>query len=285
MLHGPCGLLNPISVCMDEGRCTKGFPKKYEDCTRFDKNGYVFYKRRNLLNTFIKNGIPLDNGYVVPYNKTLCEAFDAHINVEHYGWSMLIKYLFKYISKGPERVRYNISTTPSDRFNSLDEDTYIDEIQNFVDGRFICPHEAAWRIFDFPIHHRQPAVQILSVHLEGMQNITFKDRCRLREVINNPATKKTTLTEWLQNNRFDTRGRHLTYTDYVGEYWWHTTGKGWVRRVRKGQGSIGRLVYVHPSCGELFFLRLLLCCQVGCKSFNEIRTVNGNVCQTYRDAC
>nr|GEU87880.1 protein ALP1-like [Tanacetum cinerariifolium] len=27
--------------------------------------------------------------------------------------------------------------------------TKVDEIQNYVDARYICPHEAAWRIFNF----------------------------------------------------------------------------------------------------------------------------------------
>nr|GEY57970.1 DNA helicase [Tanacetum cinerariifolium] len=56
----------------------------------------------------------------------------------------------------------------------------IDEIQNYVDGRFICPYEAYWRIFDFPIHYREPTVQILNVHLEDMQRINFRERDRHR---------------------------------------------------------------------------------------------------------
>nr|GEV71851.1 DNA helicase [Tanacetum cinerariifolium] len=51
----------------------------------------------------------LDNYDVVPYNRALCLAFKAHINVEYCGWSMLIKYMFKYISKGPDRILMKIS--------------------------------------------------------------------------------------------------------------------------------------------------------------------------------
>jgi hypothetical protein len=36
----------------------------------------------------------------------------------------------------------------------------VDEIKNFVDARFICPHESAWRIFNFDIHARSPPVQV-----------------------------------------------------------------------------------------------------------------------------
>ncbi|GJR71017.1 DNA helicase [Tanacetum coccineum] len=129
----------------------------------------------------------------------------------------------------------------------------IDEIQNFVDGRYICPYEAFWRIFKFKIHSRQPAVQILSVHLENMQ--------------------------------FHTDGRQLTYLDFPKHFVWYAGSKTWSPRRRTGQGSIGRLAHVHPSAGELFYLRILLCHQKGCKSFEDIRTVNHKVYPTFRAAC
>lgn len=96
----------------------KEFSKKYEDVTRFDKDGYVHYKRRNDGCFAVKYGIHLDNGYVVPYNKNLSLVFQAHINVEYCGWSMMIKYLFKYISKGADRIRAKITKSlgePSDK--------------------------------------------------------------------------------------------------------------------------------------------------------------------------
>jgi hypothetical protein len=88
---------------------------------------------------------------------------------------MMIKYLFKYISKGADRVRAKITKSVRDISNDYTAQTkQINEIQNFVETRFICPHEAAWRIFYFDIHNRNPAVQVLAVHLENMQTITFK---------------------------------------------------------------------------------------------------------------
>ncbi|XP_076951525.1 uncharacterized protein LOC143624915 [Bidens hawaiensis] len=199
---------------------------------------------------------------------------------------MLIKYLFKYISKGTDRIRYRISKGPLNSDNaSTTNDCHIDEIQNFVDSRFICPHEASWRIFNFPIHCRNPAVQVLSVHQEHMQTITFRDSDNLANVLSNPTVGHTTLTGWLHNNRHDDRGLELRYIDYVSEYRWDTSGKCWIRRSYNTKPAIGRLTYVHPSCGERFYLRMLLTHQRGCRTFKDIRTVEGHVCSTYRDAC
>ncbi|KAJ0522340.1 putative DNA helicase [Helianthus annuus] len=273
MLHGPCGLPKINAPCMIDGVCSKSFPKPYEPVTHFDEAGCVRYKRSMNGSQFIKSGVPLDNGFVVPYNKTLCMHFDAHINVEYCGWIMLIKYLFKYISNGADRILF------------AETSTNIDEVSNYIDGRVVCPYEAAWRILNFPIHHRNPAVQVLAVHLEGMQNVTFKDSQRLHQIINNPGTGKTTLTEWLKNNVYDSTGRDLRYIDYLSRYRWDTAGKFWIRRSTNKPPCIGRLTYVHPTCGEPFYLRLLLNHQVGCRSFTEIRTVSGVVYPTFRAAC
>ncbi|XP_074323868.1 uncharacterized protein LOC141660783 [Apium graveolens] len=48
---------------------------------------------------------------------------------------------------------------------------------------------------------------------------------------------------------------------------------------------IGRMVYAHPASGKRFYLRLLLNFVVGPKSFEEIRTVDGVVYPTYKEAC
>ncbi|GKD96133.1 hypothetical protein Tco_1380030, partial [Tanacetum coccineum] len=61
--------------------------------------------------------------------------------------------------------------------------------------------------------------------------------------------------------------------------------KTWQPRRRKRQGSIGRLVYVYPNSGELFYLCILLCHQKGCTSFEDIRIVNGRIYEMFYAAC
>ncbi|CAL1390927.1 unnamed protein product [Linum trigynum] len=47
MIHGPCGVNNPTSPCMKDGKCSKYFPKEFCSETSFDKFGNVVYRRRN----------------------------------------------------------------------------------------------------------------------------------------------------------------------------------------------------------------------------------------------
>ncbi|GJV10570.1 DNA helicase [Tanacetum coccineum] len=172
------------------------------------------------------------------------------------------------------------SPLPSDRAQ-----IQVDEIKNFVDGRYICPYEAFWRILKFEFHCRHPAVQILCVHLENIQVITFRDRQPLEVIFDNEAKKKTTLTEWLEYNKIYTDGRGLTYLDFLKHFVWYPNLKTWCPRQRQAQGSIGRLAHVHLNVGKIFYLWMLLCHQKGCQSFEDIRTVNNRLYSTFRSAC
>lgn len=105
MVHGPCKGAFPNAPCMlNRSTCKKLFPKEYCAATFIDKAGYVHYRRRDVRLDALRHNVRLDNAYVVPYSRELCMAFYAHINVEYCGWAMLIKYLFKYISKGTDRI-------------------------------------------------------------------------------------------------------------------------------------------------------------------------------------
>ncbi|XP_024010458.1 uncharacterized protein LOC112085475 [Eutrema salsugineum] len=75
MMHGPCGALNKDS---------EYFPKPYSPITKIDDVGYPIYMRRNDKKVIVKKGIECDNGFVVPYNRSLTLLYRVHINVEWY---------------------------------------------------------------------------------------------------------------------------------------------------------------------------------------------------------
>ncbi|GJX91671.1 hypothetical protein Tco_0344997 [Tanacetum coccineum] len=170
MMHGPCGLPNTNAPCMkDESTCNHHFLKAYSDRTYIDKDGFVHYRRRDTRIETKRQNVRLDNSYVIPYNRTLCMRYYTHINVEYCGWTMLIKYLFKYISKGTNCVIANVTRPVGDVASTSNTPTIqIDKIKIFVEARYIGFHEACWRILDFPVHYRDPPVQSLAVHLENM---------------------------------------------------------------------------------------------------------------------
>ncbi|CAN1317212.1 ATP-dependent DNA helicase PIF1 [Linum perenne] len=271
MIHGPCGISRPTSPCMDDGRCKKNFPKAYNSETRLNDDASVTYKRRDNGVTVDREGITMDNRYVVPYNRDLLVKYQAHMNVEMCHQGRLIKYLFKYVTKGPDRSSVVAINQP------------VDEISQYLDCRSISCYEACWRLFDFPIHERHPSVTRLCVHLPGHHRIAYPPDQPLRSILSRPNIEKTMLTQWFRLNQRYPPARQYTYVEIPNEFVWDSNNTDWV--LRKRGFSIGRVVYVHPSAGDIFYLRMLLGKVRGALGFDQLRTVNGIVCSNYKEAC
>jgi len=80
----------------------------------------------------------VDNSWVVPYNPYYSLKYNCHINVESCVSVKSAKYLFKYFYKGHDCVNVIIS-----EHGTLN----CDEIQTFLDSRYVSAPETAWRIF------------------------------------------------------------------------------------------------------------------------------------------
>ncbi|XP_062089334.1 uncharacterized protein LOC133795888 [Humulus lupulus] len=260
---------------MMQGKCTKYFPKKFKDQTIVDADGFPVYKRRNTGIHVEKKNVFLDNRYVVPYNRNLIVKYDAHINVEVCNYSRSIKYLFKYVHKGSDRT----TTT----MESIDTTEEIDEIKTYLDCRYISATEACWRIFQFDIHYRQPAVERLPFHLPGEHTVVFEENNCTENVLCRPGIEKTKFTEWLETNKNYEDARDLTYSDFPTHWVWNSKDKTWTRR--KNGIAIGRIYFAHPSTGECFYMRMMLNFVKGSTSFESIRTVNGVTYPTFKAAC
>ncbi|GJT16439.1 DNA helicase [Tanacetum coccineum] len=153
MIHGPCGPVYPTAVCMKGvPNCTKYFPKDYCQHTYIDAAGFVHYRRRDTGSTTTKQNVIVTSSLII---KQLLKTFYAHINVENYGWTMLIKYLFKYISKGTDRIAARVSRNSARTSSSTSQpEIMVDEIKNYLDSRYVGTHEACRRLFEFDIRHR-----------------------------------------------------------------------------------------------------------------------------------
>ncbi|KAF7807564.1 uncharacterized protein G2W53_039725 [Senna tora] len=278
MIHGPCGSSRKSSPCMHNGKCSKHFPKKFNDRTTFDEDGYCKYRRRDTDNVVVKNGIELDNQFVVPYNPTLLLRYQAHINVEFCNQSRSIKYLFKYVSKGHDRV----TATIYDGSNT-DGTENKDEIKQYYDCRYISPCEAVWRIFGFEINFREPLVDRLSFHLPNEQSVIFEDDDNIDDVVANVTMKQSKFIAWFEANKRYPFARDLTYGQFPTKFVFKLDSREW--SVKKVGYAIGCLYYVPPGLGELHYLCLLLTFVKGATSFEDIRTVNGVLHPTFKDAC
>ncbi|XP_022014727.1 uncharacterized protein LOC110914228 [Helianthus annuus] len=280
MIHGPCGNANLSCPCMVDNKCSKGFPKNFQDHTTLDSNGFPIYKRRDNGAYVVKNGIDLDNRSVVPYNKKLLKRYQAHINVEWCNQAGSIKYLFKYINKGPDRA--TVAVVQHDNNN---EQLEQDEVKEYYDCRYISACEASWRIFAYDVHYRTPSVMRLPFHLPGKQHVVFGPDEDINQVLNKPFVKASMFLSWMERNKDpnDTLARTLTYVQFPSWYVWKLDKRCWEPRQR--HKSIGRIHAVSPSLGEAYYLRILLNKVKGPKSFDDIKTVDGKVYDTFRDAC
>ncbi|KAI9091201.1 hypothetical protein K1719_028265 [Acacia pycnantha] len=189
-----------------------------------------------------------------------------------------IKYLFKYISKGNDRVVASIYEADQNgnpqrawmRFNGIT-----------TSDIYRC--EAAWRIFGFDIQHRFPPVERLSFHLPDQQCVIYSNNDDMAEILAKPRVSESMFIAWMKQNKDDDLAKTLYYYEFPQYYVYHRTKRMW--KIRKRGFAIGRLMHAAPSSGEFYYLRILLTKVKGPSSYEAIRTVDGVVHPTYRAAC
>ena len=278
MMHGPCGADNPANVCMRGNECSKDFPKDFRDLTDVNVRGYPKYRRRQDGRT-VEKRVPgrnepvlLDNRFVIPYNPYLSQKFNCHINVEACMSIAAVKYLYKYIYKGHDRADVLIH-----------EVWHHDEIQHYINTRYVSPGEAVWHIFSFPMQDKSHSVERLPVHTADFQQVVFEEG-REEEALAR-AEGDTKLTGWFKLNQEDIRFRNVLYADIISTHSWDKNRKRWKRRRRNRPWTISRLVSVSPRDHERFHLRLLLLHVPGATGYDDLKTVNGVGHNTFKEAC
>ncbi|XGW32792.1 hypothetical protein V3C99_017366, partial [Haemonchus contortus] len=98
-------------------------PLRHE--TSIEGDGYPLYKRRGLYPLEIR-GSSYNDEWIVPTNPYLILKFNCHLNMEICGMISAVKYLYKYIFKGPDRANLNIESANEH-----------DEIKQHLNARYV----------------------------------------------------------------------------------------------------------------------------------------------------
>ncbi|XP_068994247.1 uncharacterized protein [Neodiprion pinetum] len=283
MVHGPCGEENLTSTCMKNGICPKKYPRCFVTQTQTGEDRYPVYRRRDIENggqvaTLNVRGktVNIGNRWIVPYSPILCRSFNAYINVEYCHSVQAIKYICKYINKGSDQATFSVRNDH-------------DEVENYLNGRYISTSEAVWRLLEFPIHDRHPTVVHLAVHLENGQRVYFSAE-NMQNIVENPP--KTTLTAFFDPCTSDGFAKTLLHREVPDYYAW--ANNKFSRRKRgqdvvghpgiKKDAASGRVYSIHPSQSGCFYLRMILHHVRGPTSFQDLKTVDGIVEETYQAA-
>jgi hypothetical protein len=113
--------------------------------------------------------------------------------------------------------------------------------------------------------------------------VTFRDDENLLDVIERSNVEKTTLTAWFQANQKYLEARRLTYGNFPSQWVYEKKTEEW--KPRKRGNTIGRMYFVYPTAGERYYLRMLLNVVCGATSFEDLRTINGERYNTFKEAC
>ena len=279
MVHNPC-TGKKRAKCKIGDKCSKGYPKAFTKETQTGEDGYPRYRRRKKedggqqFEKYIDGEkFTITNEWIVPYSPLLSKLFDCHINVEYCQSIKAIKYVCKYINKGSDLA-----------VMGLEDVNKEDEIACYQTARYISTNEACWKLFGFNIHHHHPPVVQMAVHIENGQRVQFNpDDPRAKRLLSNPPPRST-LTAFFDLNANDNFAKTLLYPEIPEYYVWDKASKTWRRRKRDG-GAIGRVYIVHPNKTDCFHVRLLLHNVRGPTSFEDLRTVEGEICESYQKAC
>ena len=182
------------------------------------------------------DGRTVTNQWIAGYNAFLLEKYDCHLNVEVCASLQAVKYLYKYIYKGPDRAAVSASVHGNNR----------DEVAKFEDMRYFGACECCWRLLGFHLFEVRPAVVRLPMHLHNRQLVYHYAGGEERAANRGPTSK---LLDWLyfcaspvSVPPLPVHWRTLTYMQFPG-YFVHSNPVGWRPMVQRSARfrKVGRL--------------------------------------------
>ena len=214
---------------------------------------------------------------IVPFNSHLLLLTECHINVEIASTVNLIMYLYKYLFKGGD----------SALFAFVENEEPVNEIKDYVKGRYLSAMEAAWRISAYHISEKTLSVECLKIHLPGKARNFTKNKVLspLERYFSRPHTdpyNTMTYTAYHDSSTF----KSLTNREIQDDMDIEDELEGCVRqqvKLRERGEKISRIQKLYPSAGEIFYLRILLL-HKHCRTFEDLLTVDGVELKTFQGA-
>eukprot|EP00794_Sanderia_malayensis_P012595 gene12595-biopygen10032 len=232
MMHGPCGILNPSCVCMQDGKCKKKFPKDLTQQAEFNVNGYPLYRRRGQTTAQLRQH-RLNDSWIVPHNLKLLLKFDCHMNVEVCTTVKSVKYIFKYIHKGNDMAHVEIREGHEEA-NSR-QDIVHDEIRQYLNSRYVGPHQAVYKLMQYEMHDKSHTIIRLAIHLPHQQPVYFTHP----EQAAQRNTDSMLMAYFSLNQREENAHRYL-YQDIPEHYTYNKSAKKWQQRKRQSAKEKGQ---------------------------------------------
>lgn len=309
MIHLPCdGIDGNSKLCQTSSKqCKSYFPKEYLNVAEYDMYKFPKYLRRppdspdkkghtyeplSKFNDKTKrmtfknihgetNPVTITNKWVVPYNPTLLQTFDAHINVEVVSTNYSVKYLYKYLLKGNCKAWAKLT----------DPEKKVDEPKAYTDSRVNCPADATYRLFSqrgfMQKFYNTYGVNRLPVHELGKNYLSLLKCKRCLDTEDLETTKLTEFFEFCETHKDimkDPKHQFL-YHEMPEHFVWDINLKKWkipFREKKKDPAyfpirgvnprrTVGRMPFINPSRNKVFFLRTLLLHMRSPKSYDDLK--------------
>jgi hypothetical protein len=143
-------LTQEVSYCNQNGCYIYDYPQPITPYTYMDGDWNQMYYHHQ----------KLEDHWITLHILALVELLDYHIYVNICSITTIFLYLFKYLFKGPNYVRFSLHQLDSTR-----ED--VDKYRDYVNACYLSVTEAIYWIFNFESIYKNPSIQCLPVYLEG----------------------------------------------------------------------------------------------------------------------
>lgn len=297
MFHGPCGKFNQMHHVWTRENVKSISLNKFQNRPLLRNRERLFIGADNLIRYILINSAALGEkrfscAWIVLYNPYLLLKYPSHINVEPCASFKSVKYLHKYFFKNPDGalikiVQRNHEQDADDVEQQQQQQGEIpeyNEVEHYSSTKYMSATEAAWHFNQFVMHNSSHTVYRLPVYLPQRQRVVFQVGTERNAFDSNGTTM---LTGWFDLNRTAANARNYLYTEIAQHYVWSRRGerKMWTPRQRRFEYTVSRMYSVSIRYRELYYLRTLLLYVRRASSFEDVRTVDGDVCETFEEAC